>query len=470
MIKFKKLKKSVQEVNSLAKYFNQTNIKICDISAGTRYLWGNEYTVDYSIVNNTLIMKDTANYKNYFYYPLGENAQGALEEIEKYSLARYGELNFCCIDQATLEILKNRYFDIEYTYDRDWCDYIYNYQDFVTYFGKRFSGQRNHVNKFKNLYGNYLFRELTENDFSFIKSFIEKYQRQAMLSRWTAVQEDKNVLDFALNFSQLNQRAGGIFYGEELIALAIGEVIGDTLIVHVEKGLKEYNGVYPTLAQEFAKMFSGCELKYINREEDCGDMGLRTSKTQYHPIEIREKYLVKVKTLFDKITFPINLKTQRLAITELKPNDKEAYFKLYTDEELNKYWGYNYKRDLKGEPTPDYFYNFAQKLIKKKEEISLAVRLKEDESSYLGELVVYNFDFFGGLEIGYRFFSENQGKGYAFEGACALIDYLTKVVMAKKVGIRCYKKNFPSQKLIAKLGLTLYKKDRLKLYYQKNLI
>ena len=45
---------------------------------------------------------------------------------------------------------------------------------------------------------------------------------------------------------------------------------------------------------EYAKMYVTEGVRFINREEDLGDPGMRKSKEQYHPVELLEKYLVKV--------------------------------------------------------------------------------------------------------------------------------------------------------------------------------
>ena len=37
------------------------------------------------------------------------------------------------------------------------------------------------------------------------------------------------------------------------------------------------------------------EIRFVNREEDCGDEGLRKSKMSYHPIELIEKNTVTIK-------------------------------------------------------------------------------------------------------------------------------------------------------------------------------
>ena len=88
-------------------------------------------------------------------------------------------------------------------------------------------------------------------------------------------------------------KAGAIELEGKFLAIALGEVCGDTLICHIEKGLPQYEGVYPTMVQSFAACFAQ-GLRWINREDDAGDPGLRTSKLSYHPVALLEKYTVTV--------------------------------------------------------------------------------------------------------------------------------------------------------------------------------
>ena len=103
-------------------------------------------------------------------------------------------------------------------------------------------------------------------------------------------------------------------------------------------------------------------------------------------------------------------------------------------------------------PDADYFYNFQNSLKNKKEEYSFAVRL---DGKMIGELVLHNFDFYGGVEMGFRFFKDCQGKGYAIESASALRDYVFENLKPTTFKSRCDKRNIPSKNLIEKLGLKL---------------
>ncbi|NLA86410.1 MAG: DUF2156 domain-containing protein, partial [Clostridiales bacterium] len=85
---------------------------------------------------------------------------------------------------------------------------------------------------------------------------------------------------------------GALRVNDRIIGAAMGEIVGDTLFVHIEKSLTEFRGSYPMLVNQFAKMFATDDIAYINRAEDDGVEGLRITKMSYHPIEFLDKYVV----------------------------------------------------------------------------------------------------------------------------------------------------------------------------------
>ncbi len=182
---------------------------------------------------------------------------------------------------------------------------------------------------------------------------------------------------------------------------------------------------------------------------------------------MEKEITTKQNELFDHIKPPIEIKTDRLYITEIYIEDKDDYASLYLDDELNKWWGYDYREDLgENEPTPDYFYNFQNILKDKKEEFSFAVR---ENGKMIGELVLHNFDENFGVEMGFRFFKNCQGKGYAIESALALKEFVKNVLKARTLKSRCFKENIPSKNLITRLGLTLSSESETHYFFQKDL-
>ncbi len=454
-----------KDVNKIKEFIEISPISFCDISLGVKYMWREDFIIDYAILDDTLIMKESCpDYSDGFYFPIGKNVDGALKFIEEWCTENQKPLLFCCIDNPHAVMLTGRYPFSQVVNDRNWSDYIYDAEKFKTYSGKKYSGQRNHVNKFKRLYPDYQFKIIEESDFERIKEFLAEFELGNDFSAWTAKVEEQKVLDYLLNFNKIGQVGGQILVDGKVVAISLGEVVGNTLIVHVEKGLKNYEGVYPTMASEFSRAFAGNGVRFINREEDCGDMGLRISKLQYHPVDVKEKNLVKVKTLFDKINPPVLINTQRLTVTDIFGTDKMEYFRLYTDEKINEFYGYDYREDFSGEtPTPEYFIEFMNGLKQKKEEYSLSVK---KDGVMIGEIVLYGFDYFCGCEIGFRFFPKYHGNGYATESVTAVIDYL-KDVGVKKIRCRAFKQNFKSLSLIERTGFIKVRESEEKFFFEK---
>jgi len=446
----------------LKEYFCLANAKICDLSVGVRYMWRNDFKVDYAFYNDTLILKENnENLKDGFYFPIGKDVLGALKEIENYALKNRKPLIFCYLDEEKTEFLSERYFKSVSEYDRNWSDYIYDAESFKSFSGKKYGGQRNHINKFKKTYPTYVFRELKKEDICDMLLLLEEHKSTVEVWDDEKREEEKLTADFVKNAFSLGQKAGGIFFDGKLVGMSIGEIIGDTLIVHIEKALKNYEGIYPTLANTFANAFSG-NAKYVNREEDCGEEGLRISKTQYHPIEIKNKYVLKAETEESAVAGIERFTAEDLTVARIQPEDSPEYFALYTDETVNKFYGYDYREDLKGEPTEKYFYDFQEFLQKSEGEYSFAVKRKDE---FLGEIVVYDFKFDGSCAIGYRFFQKYWGTGVAVKTVTATVKKLKEVGL-KTVRAWTKKKNERSFGLLEKTGFIKTREDDEFFYYE----
>ena len=240
--------------------------------------------------------------------------------------------------------------------------------------------------------------------------------------------------------------AGGMFDGEKLIALSLAEKCGDTLIIHIEKALYSYTGVYPTLVQAFADAFGdGCQ--WINREDDAADRGLRTSKLQYGPAKLAPKYRFEPQNeLLRHVSQIPDLKTERLTLSALTEADIPAYNALVLDGDRNRWWGYDDVGGLGGPVEERSFFEVAQRDFENRQAVNFAVRL---DGKLIGEAVLYRFDCRGGAELGCRIDAAYAGHGYGTEAFAAVADWGLYRVHLSKVVAKCFKENQASYKMLS---------------------
>ena len=211
-----------------------------------------------------------------------------------------------------------------------------------------------------------------------------------------------------------------------------------------DRALPQYEGVYPFMVQSFAGANSQ-GLRWINREDDAGDRGLRTSKLQYLPTFLGAKVRVLARNELSGLeTIPV-LKTERLLLDGLREEDKPAYNRLCLDNERNRWWGYDYRDDLEGELTEDYFLEVAREDFRRKQAVNFAIRL---DGTFIGEAVLYRFDYKGGAELGCRIFREYAGHGYGTEAFRRVAEWSLYTLGLYCLNAKCYHENAASKKML----------------------
>ncbi len=186
---------------------------------------------------------------------------------------------------------------------RNSYDYIYSAEDLTFLKGKKFQSKRNFISRFKKQEG-WSYEAVGKNN-------LEECARMSI--KWCAkygcgkdpsmASESCSVKNALKNFEQLGLCGGLLRLNGEVVAFTIAEKTNsDTLLVHIEKAYADIVGAYPTIANEFLRNTIVADwdagqlaVKYINREDDAGDLGLREAKMQYHPLFLLEKYSVKEK-------------------------------------------------------------------------------------------------------------------------------------------------------------------------------
>lgn len=452
----------------LMPYFAAQRLHIGDYSGGFHYMWHKLLHPDYAVSDGTLILRELYTGKYFFYYPLSltgseEEEMRAVGQIEAFCRDSGIRLHFTNVPRRALPALALRYGEsVHITNIRRWRDYLYTAETFKTYAGGKLSGQRNHVNKFKKLYPAWQFHVYGPSDEADVRCFLQEYET-VQRAKETAIAEEEmdEVYDILPNLAKLGIFAGFLTVDGKIVGFSAGEKCGDTVVVHIEKALRGYEGVYPMLAQQFALRF-GEGVSYFNRMDDAGDMGLRKSKLQYMPCEIVDKYNVTPNTALEGVSHMPEIETERLVLRAVADEDCGAYARLARDVERNRYWGYDWREDVSGEPAEEYFLNLAREDFRHRRELPLGIYCG---GALVGEAVLHRFGYSGCAEAGVRLLPEAEGKGYAREAVRALCEYAFSKLGLSAVEAKCFLPNERSRRMLLAAGMRECGKDGVYFYF-----
>ena len=264
-------------------YLSMTPDGVSEYTFSNLYLFRDVY--DYRISRareKTFIISGRRNGETFFMTPCTAPARCALGQLFKthdYWKGISDSVLYPC--RACLE-----QWGITFTEDRDNFDYLYLRTNLAELPGKKYHKKRNLVNQFK---GGYDFREqpLTRE---LIPQALE------VLDRWRAekgIDGDYAAAREALELFDTLEMRGALYHVDERpVGWCLGECLakGKMFAVHFEKGLDAYKGIFQFMNQAFAASLPEC-YRYINREQDLGDEGLRQAKMTYHPSCFVRKYV-----------------------------------------------------------------------------------------------------------------------------------------------------------------------------------
>lgn len=174
-----------------------------------------------------------------------------------------------------------------------WADYIYSIEALASLAGKKLSKKRNHTNHFAIEYPDAVFEPISDLNMEAVhQCFTEvcavaKDTPMADFERAQVWRVLRHLHDYPFETACLR-------IGDKVIAFTIGEVIGTTLYVHIEKTLHEYSGANETINRRFCQFIKERfpRVTEVNREDDAGDSGLQQSKQSYYPLRLLTKYNV----------------------------------------------------------------------------------------------------------------------------------------------------------------------------------
>lgn len=280
------------------RYLRQEKGRTTDFSYGGLLMWVNYFNYEYAIVADTLFIKGVVeNHREIpaFSLPIGRlPLSKSVAMVREYCLRKGIKPVFSAVPEYAMEEISalspGKVEELT-----DWADYLYDSEKLSTLSGKKLGKKRNHVNKFDSLYPDWTLEEMTPDNAREAMEFMDVFDLEGDRNQ-SAIDERKLTRQLIEWFrSGKTEEIGALLKVNGKVAgFTIGDVKGDTLFVHIEKCTREFEGSYEKINKEFASMVTARypEVKYINREDDAGDEGLRYAKQSYHPVEMLKKYNV----------------------------------------------------------------------------------------------------------------------------------------------------------------------------------
>lgn len=269
--------------------YTKGRFNTCDYNFTNQILWSIGEKTQYRVQDEVLTIKGIYDDEEYYYMPIPKNESSENLSAWKGTIREIiaSGKRIILVPEYWKNLLEDEFILEE---RRESFDYIYNSQDLGTLKGRKYSKKKNKINNFNKLY-NYTYERIGESNIDEVISFQENWcQTRECYSIPILYNENLGIMNILHNFSKLDLVGAFIRVDDKIIAYAIGERLDeDYAVVHIEKGINSYIGSYQMINYLFAQNeFSTC--KYINREDDFGDEGLREAKESYHPAFLLKKY------------------------------------------------------------------------------------------------------------------------------------------------------------------------------------
>ena len=289
MLEFKKAK--ISDRQAICNILQKSPCRSMEYNFTLLFMWQDQYGMEFAIEGNMLFIRGGRKEKSYL-FPCAEDEKTAIDIISELCP---GGVSFYNLTEYQKSFLEREYpGSFSFTENRSAGDYVYLSESLTELKGKKLSSKRNHINRFEAEHPDWNYEEITAENLREVKEmhalWCEKNDPEARKGLAEETAAVKTVLD---NYGALCLSGGIIRADGQVVAFSVGDRLNsDTFLVHIEKAFGDINGAYPIINREFVR-HSCAGYKFVNREDDAGDEGLRRAKLSYQPYEIIKKYNAK---------------------------------------------------------------------------------------------------------------------------------------------------------------------------------
>jgi hypothetical protein len=177
--------------------------------------------------------------------------------------------------------------------NRDSANYVYQTEDLAALAGRRYAKKRNLIQQATRLY-DWRIEPLGPQH---SKECLEVGDDIAAKRTTLTLQQESRALATAIrDFGALGLAGLLLRIDDRPAAFSIYDRLNPTTaLVLFERALRDKKGLYQAINQETARAIAAQGLRFINREEDLGDPGLRRAKLSYHPVRLEAKHTLTLR-------------------------------------------------------------------------------------------------------------------------------------------------------------------------------
>lgn len=260
--------------------------RVSELSFAGLYLFRKAHEYKLATVAGSIVVIGTGyDGSVYFLPPLGGDTVAALKVLFADGLPLYG----------ADDIFVEKYLStnsVQITEMRDSFDYLYLREELALLPGSRFHKKKNRINYFTSRH-DYTVDHFSDEHVNGCLTLLDRWQHNSRDESGRSLLLEVEATAEALRFAKTLALTGIVIMVNGVIAaFALGEHLNqETAVCHFEKADPFSEGLYQLVNREFAKnLFQEC--RYLNREQDLGNTGLRSAKLSYHPVELVKKYLI----------------------------------------------------------------------------------------------------------------------------------------------------------------------------------
>jgi len=287
-ISFKKI--TIEDKAAVEFYLHKdSSISLGAFTFSSLISWERLYLYQWAVSDETLLFKFTTveDAKEHLLKPFGEFPMALQEKIIRYAQSLNYKLTIFGVSDEFIDNHAEFVSHFDQINIREFDNYLYLAENLALLKGRDFQSKRNLINQFETK-NNWTSELISKENIPDCLDILNKIYSEDDLNTDFYLGYEVNALDFVLNhFDQLREEGILIRAEGKPVAFSIYELLNSsTYVVHFEKAMKEYKGLYQLVNRETAKNILSKGIRYINREEDLGIEGLRKSKLSYHPIEL----------------------------------------------------------------------------------------------------------------------------------------------------------------------------------------